>query len=126
MEIVKLVHIGCVVLSGLFFFSRGVVMLSRPGFVDKVWVKRTAESIDTVLLLSGITLLWITGQMSWQEMWLAAKLGALLLYILLGMVAFHWGKTAIARFCAWLMALLTFAMMVWIAMTRSSIPFMEV
>jgi len=125
MELVKLVHIGCVALSGLFFFSRGVVMVRSPEFTSKVWVKRGAESIDTVLLLSGVTLVWITGQMPWHEMWLAAKLGMLLLYILLGMVAFHWGKTAIVRFSAWLIALLTFAMIIWIAVTRSPIPFME-
>ena len=123
MELVKLVHIGCVVLSGLFFFSRGVVMIRSPEFTSKVWVKRAAESIDTVLLLSGVTLVWITGQMPWQEMWLATKLGLLLLYIMLGMVAFHWGKTVIVRFSAWLIALLTFAMMISVAMTRSPWPF---
>ena len=122
MELVKLVHIGCVVLSGLFFFSRGAVMIRSPQFTTKVWVKRSAESIDTVLLLSGISLVWITGQMPWQEMWLATKLGLLLLYILLGMVAFHWGKTVIVRFSAWLMALLTFVMMISVAMTRSPWP----
>lgn len=123
MELVKLVHVGCVVLSGLFFFSRGVVMIRSPEFTSKMWVKRAAESIDTVLLLSGITLVWITGQMPWQEMWLATKLGLLLLYILLGMVAFHWGKTVIVRFSAWLIALLTFAMIIGIAVTRSPVPF---
>jgi uncharacterized membrane protein SirB2 len=122
MELVKLVHIGCVVLSGLFFFSRGAVMIRSPQFTTKVWVKRSAESIDTVLLLSGISLVWITGQMPWQEMWLATKLGLLLIYILLGMVAFHWGKTAIVRFSVWLMALLTFVMMISVAMTRSPWP----
>ena len=122
MELVKLVHIACVVLSGLFFFSRGAVMIRSPQFTTKVWVKRGAESIDTVLLLSGISLVWITGQMPWQEMWLATKLGLLLIYILLGMLAFHWGKTAIVRFSAWLMALAVFAMIVLIALKHSPWP----
>jgi len=122
MELVKLVHIACVVLSGLFFFSRGAVMIRSPQFTTKVWVKRGAESIDTVLLLSGISLVWITGQMPWQEMRLATKLGLLLIYILLGMLAFHWGKTAIVRFSAWLMALAVFAMIVLIALKHSPWP----
>jgi len=123
MELVKLIHVSCILLSALFFFSRGIVMIKSPQFVGRIWVRRTAESIDTVLLLSGVGLVWITGQMPWQEMWLAAKLGMLLVYILLGMVAFHWGHSLIVRFGAWLMALMTFVIIVLMAMAHSPWPF---
>jgi len=123
MELVKLIHVSCVLLSALFFFGRGLVMIKSPQFVSRLWVRRTAESIDTVLLLSGVGLVWVTEQMPWVEMWLAAKLGMLLIYILLGMVAFHWGRAPIIRFGAWLMAVMTFVMMVLMAMERSPWPF---
>ncbi|HKI59909.1 MAG TPA: SirB2 family protein [Mariprofundaceae bacterium] len=123
MELIKLVHVSCVFLSVLFFFSRGLVMIRSPQFVGRLWVRRAAEAIDSVLLLSGLGLVWITGQMPWQEMWLAAKLGLLLVYILLGMVAFHWVDRPIVRFGAWLMAVLTFVMMVLVAMAHRPWPF---
>ena len=122
-EITRLIHISCIVLSGLFFFSRGVVMIRRPEFVGQKWVKRTAESIDTILLISGVTLAWLSGQVPWQESWLAVKLIALLVYILLGMAAFHWGKELTIKSVAWIAAMVTYLFMIWVAMNRSPWPF---
>jgi uncharacterized membrane protein SirB2 len=123
METVKLIHISSVVLSALFFFSRGVVMIGNPAFVGRRWVKRTAESIDTVLLLSGVGLVWLTGQMPWQEAWLGAKLGALLLYIVMGMVAFHWGKSRTIKIAFWIGAVMVYLYMISVALNRSPWPF---
>lgn len=122
-EITKFIHISCVLLSALFFFSRGVVMIRTPEFVGRLWVRRTAEAIDTLLLLSGVGLVWITGQMPWQEMWLATKIGALLLYVLLGMVAFHWGRSSRIKIGFWMAAVVTYLYMISVAFSRSSWPF---
>ncbi len=123
MEAVKLVHVSCVVLSALFFFGRGIAMISTPEFVGRLWVRRTAESIDTLLLLSGVGLFWITGQFPWQEPWLAAKLTALLLYILLGMLAFHWSKERPVKIGTWAVAIAIYLYMVAVALTRNPLPF---
>ena len=123
METVKLIHISCVVLAGLFFAGRGIMMIRDPEFVSKGWVRQTAQSIDTLLLLSGVGLVWLTGQLPWQEMWLAAKLTALLGYILLGMVAFHWSKNKNVRCFAWGLALSVLILRLFIAVTRSPWPF---
>jgi len=117
-EIVKPIHIFCALLTLLFFTGRGLMLLRNPLFTAKLWVRRTAQGIDTLLFLSGVALAWLTGQSPWQEPWLAAKLALLLLYILFGMVAFHWGKTAKVRIPAWLMALATFAMIIRIAVEK--------
>lgn len=122
-EITRVVHISCVVLSGLFFFSRGVVMIREPQFVGRIWVRRVAESIDTILLISGITLAWLSGQLPWQESWLAVKLMTLLIYILLGMAAFHWGKGRAVQFMAWMAAMTTYLYMVLVAVNRDPWPF---
>jgi len=123
MELVKLIHVSCVVLSALFFFGRGVIMIRYPEFVGRLWVRRTAELIDTLLLFSGAGLLWLTGQLPWLEMWLAAKLTALLLYILLGMVAFHWGRSQGVKVVSWIAAIGTYLLMVTIALNRNPWPF---
>lgn len=123
METVKLIHISCVALTALFFLGRGIVMMRNPEFVGRGWVRGVAQKIDTLLLLSGVTLVWLSGQLPWQEMWLAAKLTALVVYILLGMVAFHWGKDRSVKFGAWVLAMAVLAMMVSMALSRSPWPF---
>lgn len=123
MEIIKLTHISCVLLSILFFIGRGVVMFYDPSFVSKIWVRRVAEGIDTALLLSGISLAWLTEQLPWQDAWLGAKLTLLLLYILLGMVAFHWGRRRTVKMLSWIVAIATYTTMLLIALTKSPWPF---
>ncbi|MDX8404372.1 MAG: SirB2 family protein [Mariprofundaceae bacterium] len=123
MEIIKFTHISCVLLSILFFTSRGVIMFYEPSFVSRAWVQRVAKSIDTALLLSGMTLAWLTEQLPWQDAWLGAKLILLLFYILLGMVAFHWGRSRTVKFVSWGAAVGVYATMVFIALTKTLWPF---
>lgn len=123
MEITRLIHISCVALSGLFFFVRGLAVIQRSQLVGQLWVRRTAESIDTILLMSGVTLAWLSDQTPWQESWLAVKLIALLVYILLGMVAFHWGRVLTIKSMAWIAAMVTYLFMIWVAVNRDPWPF---
>jgi uncharacterized membrane protein SirB2 len=123
METIKLIHLLCVALTVLFFFGRGAVMFYDASFVSRRWVQRVAKSIDTVLLFSGIALAWLTEQLPWEDAWLGAKLMLLLLYILLGMVAFHWGRSQMVKMASWIAAMATYAGMVFIALTRSPWPF---
>ncbi len=119
METIKLIHVSCAVLTILFFAGRGVIMFRHPGFVGLPWVRRGAQGIDTLLFLSGAALAWGTGQLPWQNDWLAAKLAALLVYILLGMVAFHWAEQRKVKLAAWLAALGVVAFIVYMALNRS-------
>jgi uncharacterized membrane protein SirB2 len=123
MEATKLIHLLCVALSILFFAGRGVVMFYDASFTGRRWVRRVAESIDTVLLFSGIALAWLTEQLPWEDAWLGAKLILLLLYILLGMVAFHWGRSQMVKMAAWIAAMGTYAGMVSVALARNPWPF---
>lgn len=122
MDLIRYLHVGCAVLTLLFFAGRGIAMLRDPNVTGRKWVRRTAESIDTVLFFSGIALIYLTGQNPWQDAWLASKMSALLGYILLGMVAFHWAKSLPLRITAWIAALLVFAYMAAVAMTRNPWP----
>lgn len=123
METVKLIHLLCVSISILFFTGRGVIMFRDPSFVGKKWVRRVAESVDTALLISGVTLVWITEQLPWQESWLGAKLILLFLYIFLGMVAFHWGKERVTKIISWMAAVVVYIGMVLIAQSKNPWPF---
>lgn len=122
MEFIRYIHVGCVVLTLLFFTGRGITMMRDPSVTGKKWVRRTAELIDTTLFFSGIALIYLTNQNPWQDGWLAAKMSALLGYIFLGMVAFHWAKRLPLRISAWAGALLVFGYMVAVALTRNPWP----
>lgn len=119
MELIKLIHISCALISGLGFVLRGLWMLQDNPRLQARWVKIVPHCVDTLLLVSAITMA-VHWQLSpLQQPWLAAKIGALLLYIGLGVIALKRGKTKTIRASAWIMGLLCFGYIVSCAMTKS-------
>lgn len=55
--------------------------------MDKKFVKVAPHVIDTLLVLSGLTLCFIIKQYPFQDVWLTEKIGALLAYIFLATIA---------------------------------------
>ncbi len=110
-------HVTCVVLSGSFFFVRGVWMLQERSILQTRLVKIAPHVIDSTLLAAAIGLVIVTGQYPFSMDWLTAKVVALLLYIGFGVMTLR-GKTRIIRIIFFGLALLTFAYMVSVAMTR--------
>ena len=82
--VVKYIHISCVIISYLFFFVRGVWMLRAAPILQQRWVKVVPHIVDTLLLLSAVTLAIQFSISPLSTPWLMAKIIALLLYILLG------------------------------------------
>jgi uncharacterized membrane protein SirB2 len=82
------------------------------------WVKIVPHIIDSVLLLSGTWLAWQLGAAGVRG-WLPAKLAALVLYIVLGAFALRYGKTRGMRITAMIAAVLTFAYIASVALTKS-------
>ena len=75
--------------------------------------------VDTVLLLSAITLaIWIQ-QDPVHDSWLSAKVVGLLAYIGLGMVALRFGKTLKTRIVACIAAQAAFFYIVMVALTKN-------
>lgn len=116
------VHVTTVVLSIGLFLARGVGMLVAASWLRWRPVRIIPHVNDTLLLLSAIGLMFITHQYPFQQNWLTAKLAALVLYILLGMVAMRWGRGPAVRLGAWLGAIGTFAYIVAVALQRSPVP----
>lgn len=114
----KLIHITCVIFSFSLFFLRGIWLMRGSPIMQQRWVKIAPHSIDTILLTSAILLAWQLGYTPLNSPWLAAKIGALLLYIGLGMLAFRFAKTNASRLTAWISALLIFAYIVAAAITH--------
>lgn len=118
----KHLHLTSAGLSLLLFIVRGIWMLMDSGWLQRRWVRIVPHVIDTVLLASAIGLIVLTHQYPWAQPWLAAKLVALVIYIVLGSIALKRGRTRGLRVAAWIAALLVFAYIVAAALTRSPLP----
>jgi uncharacterized membrane protein SirB2 len=118
-ESLKALHVGAVVASGAFFALRGAWMLSGSPLLAVRWVRVLPHVVDTVLLASAIAMAVMAGISPLAHPWLAAKIGALLVYILLGSVALKRGKTRSVRVVALAGALAVFAYIVSVALTRN-------
>jgi uncharacterized membrane protein SirB2 len=120
---VRHMHMGFAALSGTFFLLRGLWMLRASPLLQQRWVRIAPHVIDTLLLASALFLVFVSGQYPFAQPWLGAKLCALVLYIVLGTIALKRGRTAQVRALAFGAAVLTFAYIVAVAVTRQVIPF---
>ncbi|MFN2309352.1 MAG: SirB2 family protein [Gammaproteobacteria bacterium] len=117
--LIKYLHIGSAVLSLGLFVLRGGWMLYAPQRLQVLWVRVLPHVIDTVLLVSALTLVFMSRQYPGQAPWLTAKVVALLVYIGLGTLALKRGRSRGIRVLAWFAALAVFGYIVMVAVTRS-------
>ncbi len=121
--LVKHVHVTCVVLSGAGFALRGAWMLTDSPLIRHRLTRIVPHIVDTLLLGSAITLVVLAGWYPTTHAWVAAKIVALVVYIVLGTVALKRGRTRAVRIVALAGALATFAYIVSVAIARNPLPF---
>lgn len=117
-ELVKSVHVGCVVLSGSGFAVRGGLMLADSRLLGTRFVRVAPHVVDTLLLVSALWLAWAIGQYPFVDGWLTAKLLGLLAYVALGSIALKRGRSKAVRAGAFAAALAVFGYIVSVALTR--------
>jgi uncharacterized membrane protein SirB2 len=115
---IKAVHVTAVVLSGAGFFARGLGSLAGAAWVRGRAAKTLPHMVDTVLLLSALTLAWTLRLSPSDAPWLAAKIAGLVIYIVLGVVALRPGRPLAVRGAAWICVLATFGRIVSVALTK--------
>ncbi|MDX1497462.1 MAG: SirB2 family protein [Salinisphaeraceae bacterium] len=94
---IKILHIGCVLLSGSIFAFRGFLMMAGSQLANHPLLKYPSYINDSILLAAGVMLMFITQQYPVAQAWLSVKLLLLLLYIVLGVFALRRGKTRQSR-----------------------------
>jgi len=109
---IKLIHIGSAILSFAGFFIRGILLLKHSPLFYSRLSKIAPHIVDTLLLVSAITLAILSRQYPLSVDWLTLKVIGLLFYIALGLIAFRFSKTNRIRVIAWLSALLVFILIV--------------
>lgn len=119
----KYLHVTCVVLSGAGFALRGAWMLQGSPLLAQRWVRVLPHVVDSALLASAIALAVMLEQYPLAQGWLTAKLIGLVVYIALGTIALKRGRTRALRLTAFGGALLVFAYIVAVALTKSVLPY---
>jgi uncharacterized membrane protein SirB2 len=119
---VRVLHIGCAVLSITGFALRGALMLRESPILQVRFVRIAPHVVDTVLLASAVWLAWFLGQVPFVHAWITAKALALALYVVLGMFALRRGRTKGRRAAAFAAALACAAYIVAVALTRDATP----
>jgi uncharacterized membrane protein SirB2 len=119
----KYLHVACVVLSGTGFVLRGIWMMQASPMLARRWVRVMPHVLDSVLLASAMALAVTIGQYPLVNGWLTAKVVGLIAYIVLGTIALKHGRTPGIRITAFCGALLVFACIVAVALTKSPVPF---
>lgn len=115
---IKHLHLSCVVLSGLGFALRATWMWCASPLLQHPLARRLPHIIDSLLLGSALTLAWLSGQYPFVEGWLTAKVLGLLVYIGCGTIALKRGRTPSIRRRFVLLAGLSYAYIVGVALTR--------
>jgi uncharacterized membrane protein SirB2 len=115
----KMLHIACVVCSGVLFTVRGVLMWAESRWTNALALRRLSYAIDTLLLGSAISLAGILHQFPFVSSWLTAKLLLLVVYILLGIFALRRGRTPLARQVCFVAALSVYAFIISIATSHN-------
>lgn len=121
--IAKHLHTTTVALTLVFFLVRGGWMFTGSAMLQRKWVRIAPHVIDTVLLLSALYLaIAVWGWPATLHGWITAKLVALVLYIVLGTIALKRGRTRAVRGTAFVGALVVFAYLVAVALSKQVVP----
>jgi len=115
----KIIHVTSVIFSYILFTLRGVWMMQGSPILQRRWVKILPHVIDTVLLASAVALATMIQQYPGLSTWLSAKIGGLLLYITLGLIALRFGKTRRTKTISWITAQIVFFYIVLVALTKN-------
>lgn len=123
MSLLKVIHISCAVISISGFFYRGLLKLYSPQQLQNKWLKIGPHIIDTLLLASALTLMVQLSLYPSTQPWILAKLLLLVLYIALGLMTLRFAKTRRQILVSFVLAILCFAYIVAVALTRQAWPF---
>jgi uncharacterized membrane protein SirB2 len=115
----KIVHIATVLASGAFFALRGVGAFAGRSWVGHPTARYGAQAIDTLLLLSGISLAVLSHQYPFLSSWLTVKLVLLVGYVVLGVLALRPTRPMPARIACFALALCVYAQIAETAISHS-------
>ncbi|MDH5216033.1 MAG: SirB2 family protein [Gammaproteobacteria bacterium] len=122
----KTLHMSLAAVTLGGFLLRAWWMSSGSGHLHNRLVRVLPHVIDSAFLLSGIGLIYALNLPLLKSPWLLAKLAALVAYIVFGTIALKRGRSPLIRHAALLLALLIFAYIVGVAISKSPASWLAV
>lgn len=86
---IKLVHMSAALTSGALFLLRALALLAGMYWPRAAVVRYLSYTVDAVLLTAALLLLTILPAALFTNGWLLVKMGLLLAYIVMGLLAFR-------------------------------------
>jgi uncharacterized membrane protein SirB2 len=121
----KFLHVGCAALTIASFLLRSFWMVVESPLLYHRLTRILPHLVDTVLFFTGVAMIYLAYGVAFQtQAWLLAKLGAIAVYIILGMIALGRGRSRRTRVAAMYSAFMVLAYIVLVAKTRSPIPYL--
>jgi uncharacterized membrane protein SirB2 len=118
---IKIFHLTFILLSVFSFVGRIILSETHPAILKQKALKIAPHVIDTLLLLSGITLVFQGDWLATEYGWIIAKIIALVIYIGLGVVAMR--NRGTVRWVAFVGAMACFVYIGIVAVTKNAFFF---
>lgn len=122
-EIVKHTHLTAIALSVLLFLVRFVLNALQSPMAQKKWLKIVPHIVDTVLLITVVTLCILLKQYPFVDAWVTEKLLALVMYIFMVTLALKLGRNGFMRGVGLVGALCSIAYAGMVAVSKQPILF---
>ena len=119
---IKIFHLTFILLSIFSFVGRVILSETYPVILKQKALKIAPHVIDTLLLVSGITLVFQGGWLSTEYGWIIAKIVGLLGYIGLGVVVMR--NRGTVRWLAFVGAMACFVYIGIVAVTKNAFFFL--
>jgi uncharacterized membrane protein SirB2 len=117
--LVKAVHVGAVLVSGLVFLTRGLlVQAGRERWAQLAPVRFASYAIDTVLLTAALMLVAMLPGAAFGNHWLTVKVALVIVYIVLGVLALRRAATRRARAACLVAAVVVYVLVIGIALAH--------
>ncbi|MCS6785481.1 MAG: SirB2 family protein [Thiobacillaceae bacterium] len=120
--LLRLIHVGTVYVTFVLFVLRGVWMMLDSPRLSARWVRILPHVNDTVLLVAAIGMLVVASINPLEQPWLLAKIAGLIAYVVLGSLALRRGRSKGRRVAAFFAALLVFAYILAVGVTKQVLP----
>jgi uncharacterized membrane protein SirB2 len=107
--LLKQLHVTFALLTACSFCLRAVWMLSRSPLLQAPWSRWLPHVVDALLFATGLTMAIGLSISPLAHPWLAAKLVAIVAYVVIGSIALKRGRTYGSRVAALVLSLLLLA-----------------
>lgn len=119
--LLKQLHVTLALLTACSFCLRGYWMLVRSPNLQASWSRWLPHAVDSLLFLTGVLMAFSLSISPHAHPWLAAKLVAIVVYVIIGSIALKRGRSYRQRVVALGLSLAVLAYIFAVALNHSAL-----